>query len=71
MLHAREEKTPSGTYRPNIVLYWLGRLYRPVVAEAMRQHNHTANQAMLRWTLPSLFKDQGPPIPESSREQQK
>ena len=71
MLHAREEKTPSGTYRPNILLYWLGRLVRPVVAEAMRQHNHAANQAMWRWMSPSLFKDQSRQSESSRGEQQK
>lgn len=67
-LHAREERTPHGTYRPNILLYWLGRLVRPVVAEAMRQHNHNANRALWRMSRPDVFKSQDSATPQSSPE---
>lgn len=65
-LHAREERSPSGTYRPNLLLYWLGRLARPVVAEAMRQRNHDMNQAMWRWSFPNRVSSQNPATPQSS-----
>jgi hypothetical protein len=45
---AREERTSHGSYRPSFLLYWTGRLIRPLIAEAMRQHNYAANQVMRR-----------------------
>ena len=44
-LRAREERAPHGTYRPGLPLYWLGRLARPMVAEALRQHTHKESPA--------------------------